>query len=67
MKGFIKTGIVIAIIALVIIYGKKYIDRNAVNTEDTVISSLREYYITEDVKKLDPIMKLLEKTAMDIL
>lgn len=63
MKGFIKTGIVIAIIALVIIYGKKYIDRNAVNTEDTVIASLREYYITEDVKKLDPIMKLLENKS----
>ncbi len=63
MKGFIKTGIVIAIIALTIIYGKKYIDKTAVNIEDTVIASLREYYITEDVKKLDPVLKLLEKNA----
>ena len=63
MKGFIKTALVIAIIACLVVYGKKYIDKNAVNTEDTVIASLREYYVSEDVKKLQPIIKLLENNA----
>ena len=66
MKGFIKTALVIAIIACLVVYGKKYIDKNAVNTEDTVIASLREYYVSEDVKKLQPIIKLLENKSSSI-
>ena len=61
MKGLIKFAIIVALVAAVIIYGKKYIDENAVNINDTVSISLKKYYISENVADLEPIEKILEK------
>jgi len=61
MKGFIKFLVLVVAVVAFVYYGKKYIDDNAMNIDNTVVESLNKYYASENVKDLEPIIKLLNK------